>query len=234
MCCIRRRTERRCMSAEIESLFTPQAILVVTAIVIFTMVLFRRPSRKDSYGAINSYSSMLDEYNADVELLTQICQKIAREHDPGNTCMTRINAFIDKANEASVQFKGLSDRMEYCLKKKNLPHYRQYESCAAIALAVMKDSYDSLLEIEKELSDRTGRETEQQNDTWQEEWSEIYRSIPDEMNSGDVFFSGCGTRSEYEKRYHELAKVYHPDSGHGDADTFRKITDRYNEIISGM
>ena len=44
----------------------------------------------------------------------------------------------------------------------------------------------------------------------------------------DVFFEGCKTMEEIEKRYRSLAKVYHPDMPTGDKETFQKILEEYN------
>lgn len=49
----------------------------------------------------------------------------------------------------------------------------------------------------------------------------------------DVYFVGCNTKEEVEKRYRALAKVYHPDMPNGDKDTFQKLHDEY-ERKKGM
>lgn len=47
-----------------------------------------------------------------------------------------------------------------------------------------------------------------------------------------VFFSGCNNEGSIKRRYKELCKVYHPDSGNGSAEVFARITDEYNRLIA--
>jgi len=46
-----------------------------------------------------------------------------------------------------------------------------------------------------------------------------------------AFFNGCESESDVKKRYHQLCKVFHPDSDSGDADTFMKIKEEYEHLI---
>lgn len=45
-----------------------------------------------------------------------------------------------------------------------------------------------------------------------------------------VFFTGCSTREQLDKRYKELCKAYHPDSAGGDQDTFVEMQLEYKEL----
>lgn len=44
------------------------------------------------------------------------------------------------------------------------------------------------------------------------------------------FFSGCKTKEEADKRYKNLSKAFHPDTGCGDENLFKKMTDEYNNL----
>lgn len=44
------------------------------------------------------------------------------------------------------------------------------------------------------------------------------------------FFHGCLTQMEADKRYRNLSKAFHPDTGCGDTDLFQKMTDEYNNL----
>lgn len=44
------------------------------------------------------------------------------------------------------------------------------------------------------------------------------------------YFKGCDTLDKLNKRYRTLAKVYHTDSGNGDAEVFIEITEEYNRL----
>ena len=44
------------------------------------------------------------------------------------------------------------------------------------------------------------------------------------------YFKGCDTLEKLSKRYRDLAKVYHSDSGNGNDEVFIEITDEYNRL----
>ena len=45
------------------------------------------------------------------------------------------------------------------------------------------------------------------------------------------FFDGCKTPEAIKKRYRDLCKVYHPDSGNGSEAVFEAICDEYNRLM---
>lgn len=51
------------------------------------------------------------------------------------------------------------------------------------------------------------------------------------VKSKCVFFRGCNNKESIIRRYKELCKIYHPDSGNGDIETFREIADEYENIL---
>ncbi len=44
------------------------------------------------------------------------------------------------------------------------------------------------------------------------------------------FFADCRTPAEIKRRYHDLCKVYHPDSGNGSAELFYRIKTEYDRL----
>lgn len=46
-----------------------------------------------------------------------------------------------------------------------------------------------------------------------------------------AFFNGCANDDEIRKRYHQLCKVFHPDAGNGDEETFVLIKEEYDRLI---
>ena len=55
-------------------------------------------------------------------------------------------------------------------------------------------------------------------------------------NSEDAsgFFADCKTAASVKRRYHDLCKVYHPDSGNGSTEIFYKIKEEYDRRMSSM
>lgn len=49
-------------------------------------------------------------------------------------------------------------------------------------------------------------------------------------NSDIVFFKGCKTMSQIERRHKHLCSIYHPDQLTGDEETFKQIETEYLQI----
>lgn len=58
-------------------------------------------------------------------------------------------------------------------------------------------------------------------------WQESKRSEA----ASPGFFSGCKDAASIKRRYRDLCKVYHPDTGNGSSEVFNKITEEYNSLI---
>lgn len=52
----------------------------------------------------------------------------------------------------------------------------------------------------------------------------------EQATSTASFFSGCTSMEKLEKRYKALCKVYHPDSGNGDEETFKCMCGEYEKM----
>ena len=71
-----------------------------------------------------------------------------------------------------------------------------------------------------------------EDDGYDEEYDEDYieeRKSPEALPAG--FFEGCKTKESIKRRYRDLCKVYHPDSGNGSEAIFRAICDEYNSLM---
>lgn len=53
-----------------------------------------------------------------------------------------------------------------------------------------------------------------------------------EGNSGNAvgFFADCRTKASLKRRYHDLCKVYHPDTGNGSEEIFHRIKEEYDRL----
>ena len=68
-----------------------------------------------------------------------------------------------------------------------------------------------------------------QDENWQQSQEESRRQTQ-EASSG--FFNGCKDTASIKRRYKDLCKVYHPDSGNGSAEIFNKITQEYDRLMA--
>lgn len=78
----------------------------------------------------------------------------------------------------------------------------------------------------QEQQDRQEQGSHSTNESPVEEKADASESV---FSSG--FFNGCTTEEEIKKRYRDLTKVFHPDSGNGDQETFLNIKKDYDELM---
>jgi len=53
---------------------------------------------------------------------------------------------------------------------------------------------------------------------------------PVRVASGEMFFSGVGSKQSLRKRYRDLIKIYHPDNVDGDKVTIQEINREYDHL----
>ena len=82
--------------------------------------------------------------------------------------------------------------------------------------------YDREAEYD-EIEDHAGYEYYEEEDRYEEGNSE----------NAAGFFADCKTPASIKRRYHDLCKVYHPDSGNGSSEIFYRIKDEYDRLNSG-
>jgi len=64
--------------------------------------------------------------------------------------------------------------------------------------------------------------------------SEIEEEIETPVISNSyIYFDGCKTEEDVNKRYHALVKIYHPDAG-GSNDTFIYVKEEYDRVLKEM
>ena len=63
-----------------------------------------------------------------------------------------------------------------------------------------------------------------------EEYSYDRRITEGNSENAAGFFADCKSPSEIKRRYHDLCKVYHPDSGNGSAELFYRIKNEYDNL----
>lgn len=74
-------------------------------------------------------------------------------------------------------------------------------------------------------------EEEEYEDDDYEEYDDRIEERNDRYEAPSGFFEGCRTPEAIKKRYRDLCKVYHPDSGNGSEVIFEAICDEYNRLM---
>ena len=64
----------------------------------------------------------------------------------------------------------------------------------------------------------------------EDDYEEQPRITKGDSENAAGFFADCKTPGEIKRRYHDLCKVYHPDSGNGSAEIFYRIKNEYDRL----
>lgn len=80
--------------------------------------------------------------------------------------------------------------------------------------------------------DAYDEDNEDEAEDYEDEDDELEEENNRAASGSPGFFFGCNDEGSIKRRYKELCKVYHPDSGNGSAEVFSRITDEYNRLIA--
>lgn len=107
--------------------------------------------------------------------------------------------------------------------------------------SVITDIHNKSIQIEQNIKymeqnilmyEKRMAEEERKRSYQEEKDNYSYKSNHDEKNNIKYYFAGCKDIKSYEKRYKELAKIYHPDSPNGDKEIFQEIQNIYDKVCS--
>ncbi len=134
----------------------------------------------------------------------------AAEHAYGSGYDMGYDRGYDRAMRDSEMWRELEERERYRFEQRQ------------------RERYDS---IEDEEYEEYEEEDYDEEEPYERDWD---NRRDGRGNDGSVtfsgFFEGCKDQAAIKRRYHDLCKVYHPDSGNGSEEIFRRITEEYERI----
>lgn len=96
------------------------------------------------------------------------------------------------------------------------------------------DGYEYYEEYdEDDEDDEYEEEYDEEEEYGEAEEYEAHREYRKQAPPSPGFFSGCKDAASIKRRYRDLCKVYHPDSGNGSSEVFNRITEEYNRLMEG-
>lgn len=141
-------------------------------------------------------------------------------------CMNKLPPIFRALIGAAICFGGVvMDILHifnyFRIKKKVRYAHREYYS----------REQDTAWESEEDEEDEEYEEYEEE-DFDDEEYGYEEEIEEPSRESSPGFFTGCGDQSSIRRRYRDLCRVYHPDSGNGSAEIFNRITEEYNRLTA--
>lgn len=96
-----------------------------------------------------------------------------------------------------------------------------------------KDDYESEDSYDYDDTYESGSDSDGDDDDFENNsYADNRRTVAGDSGNVAGYFSDCKNRKEIKRRYHDLCKVYHPDSGNASSDIFCKINAEYLTLMS--
>ncbi len=197
-------------------------IFVITAILIFIYIIYKPTKSKDSYidnsyngiaelnKYIQMYNSLLTRFDITATRVNRTCYK-----NKDTKSLKRLESLANEFMNTYPKCANLIDEIKELEKYDN-----RYERLIFDIKKIIADMEIILEKIEGLEYNSTDYSS---NDN-----TNNYFELNDTYSS--IYFSGCNTLDSLNKRYHILAKAYHPDNNFGDQKTFQKMKNEYEEL----
>ena len=96
-----------------------------------------------------------------------------------------------------------------------------------------KDDYESEDSYDYDDTYESGSDSDGDDDDFENNsYADNRRTVAGDSGNVAGYFADCKSRKEIKRRYHDLCKVYHPDSGNASSDIFCKINAEYLTLMS--
>lgn len=96
-----------------------------------------------------------------------------------------------------------------------------------------KDDYESEDSYDYDDTYESGSDSDGDDDDFENNsYADNRRTVAGDSGNVAGYFADCKNRKEIKRRYHDLCKVYHPDSGNASSDIFCKINAEYLTLMS--
>ena len=96
-----------------------------------------------------------------------------------------------------------------------------------------KDDYESEDSYDYDDTYEPGSDSDGDDDDFENNsYADNRRTVAGDSGNVAGYFADCKSRKEIKRRYHDLCKVYHPDSGNASSDIFCKINAEYLTLMS--
>lgn len=192
-------------------------IVIAFVIILGFPLLTKNKSHKNIYQYESKHNLAVEDFLKvckDFDLFENILRNDFSQPIPYKTMyLSKITALIQEKNKICNDFIHLAEQCKSEIESKKIKNYSSYEEQYTSMITRLYEIYEAVSQLEPIMKVDTEN-----------------IQVESESINSPSFFSGCHTKEEVAKRYKALVKVYHPDSGVGDEDTFKKIKDEYEKL----
>jgi len=136
-------------------------------------------------------------------------------------------SFDDEKRALELERKNLEKERQEFARKVEIEDRRmeQQQKLFEMKFKILEDELQKLA-YEKEAIEKQKKFYSRVN----EYESAQQRESSNKVVSGEMFFSGVGSKQSLRKRYRDLIKIYHPDNLDGDNGTIQEINREYDHL----
>lgn len=186
------------------------SILIIVAICIYFVC--EKHEDFDTWAINRKFSELIDEYNITIKNIQIEQKRIMDSQNWEFVSAEELNTIYKEINKMIEECHKISASITEAIDKEDDKNYRKNESVFEEKLAELNVLYYKLTVIKENMKN-------------------ISKGYSD---NEQLFFEGCSSINELNKRYRLLAKIYHPDSENGNSDIFQKIKDEYDKKIKEL
>ncbi len=200
--------------------------------VILLLTTKTKPSISVLQQMVYDYETYIENCNDTINRINKTIERIQGKVFIVSGDETAAVNLVKKYNRLVDDILICHESIGYYIGKKNIKKYKRYKREADRMLVLIEGVLSSLERVEfnmqtaEEFEFNRARIEYEKSFQFEEERETPPKPIKRAAVS-DVFFVGCNSLEEIERRYKSLAKVYHPDMPTGDKVTFQKILEEY-------
>ena len=205
-----------------------QYILIIFFIIIFIFIYFYlTPNDRQIEKINNDNDFIINDYNIVIKEIDILEKEFMNEATMRIDTYHELVAIMKKIDQTAVEFIEWNKKLNKNIVKKQVRKYKKDSINLINRLEILKDYLEELYFIKNKII------KEQEEIREEKEEREKIENINKEKNKNKyIYFNGCKTKDDINKRYKALVKVYHPDNSTGNADIFKDINIEYNKILS--
>lgn len=199
------------------------AVIIISVFVVFISLAAEwREWSRDLRMDDEDYEQYIEKLEDDEEYMVQA----SFEDD-------EINEYIDIVSE---HLGNAGAFMDEAMESAGLDNNPLLESACSEYLRLLSETSDFISSDEGEFSDVDKVRLAMYTKQLDKHRDSIYRlmekqnELIDNPAKKSLFFSGCTSRAQLDKRYKGLCRTYHPDGESGDEDTFIAMCKEYEEL----
>ena len=177
----------------------------------------------------SSFSKNISSMQKNIQEKLNVCES---HYDLAISLSDTVSSLSDTLDGIRLKDYVKQNASDIVRRHNDLIHnVSQYSKTSDISMlqqlsSILEDcilNFDAYIEVLQDLLDKY----EKNHANYQDSQSSPSQDVPKNA-ANSTYFKGCDTLDKLNKRYRDLVKIYHSDSGNGSDEIFIEVTEEYN------